>query len=543
MNQENKEIPSENAFETKASNLFLRHIFLIAIGMIISHFLINSNPIIINKSSKFDELLSLIQNHYVDSLDYSNIENKAVNNLLSLLDPHSVYIPKEELAQSNEPLVGNFDGIGVEFYIANDTLIVVSPITNGPSELAGIKSGDKIIKINDTIVAGVGIQNADVFKKLRGQKGTTVKLGIQRNNSNQLIQIVVKRNKVQVNSVEKPLMLDDKTGYIKINTFGEQTYNEFRNELEFLVKEKKIEHLVLDLRQNTGGYLEICVNILDELIDQNKLLVYTKGRNHPTEKYISKTKGLYENGKLSVIIDEGSASASEILAGAVQDLDRGVIIGRRSFGKGLVQSQINLKDGSAVRLTVAKYYTFSGRSIQKPYKNGNLDYEYDILKRYENGELFAMDSIKDVDTMKYFTINKRIVKGGGGIYPDVFVPIDTNFDLTNFSLLRSVMPDYVYSNQAKIESLSKNYNTFKDFNSSFQINSNWLQEFYKFAKKSNPKINLSRSASFENRVKYMLKAYVARMLYKTEGFYSIINQNDPAIQKALNANHQNLKLN
>jgi carboxyl-terminal processing protease len=526
-----KQFFSNNLPENQANN-FLKNFLLIAIGMLLAYFFLNNKPKIVNQSTKFDELLDIIERNYVDTLDFSKIENKAVANLLATLDPHSIYIPKEDLIQSNEPLEGNFEGIGIEFFISNDTLIVVAPISGGPSELAGIKSGDKIIQINDTIVAGKKISNADVFKKLRGKKGTLVKLGVLKSNSSKITQVEIKRNTIQVNSVEKGILISDKTGYIKINSFGEKTYNEFRTELAKLVGNKKIDKLVIDLRQNTGGYLETAVSILDELIDQNKLLVYTKGRNYNTEKYITKTKGLFETGKIAVLIDEGSASASEIMAGAIQDLDRGVVIGRRSFGKGLVQSQISLSDGSAVRLTVAKYYTASGRNIQKPYKN-NLEYEEEILKRYEKGEFFDDKNIKSEDTAVFYTLSGRKVKGGGGIYPDYFVSLDTNFDIHNYSILRSMIPDFIYSNHNQYLDLYKNYKSFEDFDNKYQVDAATMNSFYQYVKNNKVAFKLNRINTFDKKLKMTLKAYIAKQLYKSEGFYQITNKTDLVIQKSI----------
>jgi carboxyl-terminal processing protease len=535
-----KQFFSNNLPENQANN-FLKNFLLIAIGMLLAYFFLNNKPKIVNQSTKFDELLDIIERNYVDTLDFSKIENKAVANLLATLDPHSIYIPKEDLIQSNEPLEGNFEGIGIEFFISNDTLIVVAPISGGPSELAGIKSGDKIIQINDTIIAGKKISNADVFKKLRGKKGTLVKLGVLKSNSSKITQVEIKRNTIQVNSVEKGILISDKTGYIKINSFGEKTYNEFRTELAKLVGNKKIDKLVIDLRQNTGGYLETAVSILDELIDQNKLLVYTKGRNYNTEKYITKTKGLFETGKIAVLIDEGSASASEIMAGAIQDLDRGVVIGRRSFGKGLVQSQISLSDGSAVRLTVAKYYTASGRNIQKPYKN-NLEYEEEILKRYEKGEFFDDKNIKSEDTAVFYTLSGRKVKGGGGIYPDYFVSLDTNFDIHNYSILRSMIPDFIYSNHSQYLDLYKNYKSFEDFDNKYQVDAATMNSFYQYVKNNKVAFKLNRINTFDKKLKMTLKAYIAKQLYKSEGFYQITNKTDLVIQKSIEILNPKIKL-
>jgi len=360
-------------FNPREANQFLKNIFFILLGLLLSYLFVKNTHQAESKPSMFDELLEVIKDNYVDSIGLQSVEKNAIGHLLNTLDPHSIFISKEELQQANEPLEGNFSGIGIEFFIARDTITVVSPISGGPSEQAGIKSGDKIITINDTNVAGVKISNPDVFKRLRGERGSKVKLRLIRN-TQLLPSIIIKRDNIAVNSIEPALLIDEKIGYIKINSFGENTYYEFQTELKRLLKIPTFKSLVIDVRQNTGGYLETAVSILDELVGENKLLVYTEGLHYRKEKFYSKKAGLFEKGDLAILIDEGSASASEILAGCIQDLDRGVIIGRRSFGKGLVQNQIQLSDGSAVRLTVARYYTPSGRNIQKPYK-ANEQYE------------------------------------------------------------------------------------------------------------------------------------------------------------------------
>lgn len=512
---------------------FLKNILFIVLGLLLSYFFLKNHQSSPNTLSKFDELLNIINKNYVDTIAINSIEDKAVSQLLNNLDPHSVYISKEELQAANEPLEGNFSGVGIEFFIVNDTLMVVSPISGGPSDLVGIKSGDKILFINDTSVAGVKLKNTDVVSKLRGVIDSKVKLGIKRGNSSTILNFVVKRNNIKVNSVEPAIAMEHQMGYIKINSFGENTYREFYEELNKLIKTNHTDKLIIDLRQNTGGYLEIAVAILDELIDGKQLLVYTQGRNYPKEQYFSDKKGIFETGKIAVLIDEGSASASEILAGAIQDLDRGIIVGRRSFGKGLVQNQIALKDGSAVRLTIAKYYTPSGRNIQKPYKT-NKDYETEIFDRYSGGEMFEESKQKIEDTTKYYTTKRRVVKGGGGIYPDYFVAIDTNYDYTNFSKLRGVIPDYIYSHASEFSNETLKFKNVDDFLMNYEISNKVLQQFYQFAKSQKIQWHSNRANTYENRLKNTLKAYIGKQLYKTEGFLKVLNQTDLSILKAKN---------
>jgi carboxyl-terminal processing protease len=525
----NTELDNIEKYNETEANSFLKNIILIAIGLIVSFLFVRTTLPHQNSSSKFDELMDVINKNYVDSINLSNVENKAVNNLLNYLDPHSVYISKEDIQAANEPLEGNFSGVGIEFYIVKDTIVVVSPIAGSPSELVGIKSGDKIIKINDTIVVGVKITNADVFKKLRGKKDTKVKITIQRG-AKVLSAFILKRDNIQVNSVEKGFKLDTITGYIKVNTFGENTYNEFYTELETL-KKGNIQNLVLDLRQNTGGFLEIAVAILDELIDEKKLLVFTEGMHYSKEQYFTKKKGLFEEGKLVVLIDEGSASASEIVAGAVQDLDRGLIVGRRSFGKGLVQNQISLSDGSAVRLTVAKYFTPSGRNIQKPYKS-NDHYEDEINDRYKSGELFKEDKQAAGDTTVYLTSNGRKVKGGGGIFPDYFVALDTSYDYVSLSTLRNFVPDFVYSNFDKFSTQINQYKSMDEFILKYNVDATTLSNFYKYANQNGGKWSANKS-NYEDKLKQIIKSIIAKQFYKSEGLHRVQVQKDAMINKSI----------
>ncbi|MCB0402125.1 MAG: S41 family peptidase, partial [Flavobacteriales bacterium] len=384
-------------------------------------------------SKKFDALMQYINYAYVDSTDESKMVEDAIVAVLKELDPHSVYIPKKELEKMNEPLVGNFEGIGIQFNILKDTLIVVSPISGGPSEKVGLLAGDKIVEVDGENIAGIGLQNSDVQKKLRGKKGTKVNVGIKRRGSKSTLNFTITRDKIPIFSVDAAYMATPDIGYIKINRFANNTIDEFREGMAKL-KEQNMKHLIIDLRGNGGGYLKTAIQLADELLEDRKLIVYTEGLKNPKQEYYTTSKGGFEKGKLVILIDEGSASASEIVSGAIQDYDRGLIIGRRSFGKGLVQKPFSLPDGSAVRLTVARYHTPSGRCIQRPYDEGKEAYYKEFSRRFENGEYLSEDSINFPDSLRYKTLNSnRVVYGGGGIMPDVFVPIDTSMNSTYFN--------------------------------------------------------------------------------------------------------------
>lgn len=482
--------------------------------------------------SRLDEIISLIDSKYVDTVNSEKTINKVIEDLLAQLDPHSFFISAAELNEVNEGLEGNFEGIGIEFYVLHDTIIVVSPITGGPSEALGIMTGDKIILIDDSLVAGKTITNNDVVKKLRGKKGTKVKVSILRQNEPQLLDFVITRDKIPITSVDAGYMVDKETGYIKISRFSANTFEEFMTEMKEL-KEQGMQSLLIDLRQNPGGYLNAATMIADELLDDEKLLVYTEGKAYRRKEYHAQMNGIFEKGNLAIMIDEGSASASEILAGAVQDWDRGIITGRRSFGKGLVQEQYNLRDGSALRLTVARYYTPSGRSIQKPYGNGNEQYYNEIAERYTHGEYLSKDSITVQDSSKYYTSKGKVVYGGGGIMPDVFIPLDSVNDLQNLAKLRAQIPEFIYDHFSENASYYNQYATLNDFLGRFSISRDFYQSFLAFARSKKAEVPEAELSRIENDLHTLLKAFIARQLWKNDGYYAVINTIDNTFQRTL----------
>jgi len=488
----------------------------------------------VSRFNKLNEVINYIEQDYVDTINEKKVVEETITNMLHELDPHSVYIPASEAKEINEPLEGNFEGIGVEFHIQDDTIVVISAISGGPSEAVGIQSGDRIVKIEGKTVAGVKISNNDVIKKLRGTGGTKVIVGIAKQGSDKINNYTITRGKIPIYSVDVGYMVDDKTGYIKINRFATSTYDEFMEKLHAL-KKVGMKNLILDLKDNPGGYLTAATKIADEFLDGDKLIVYTQGKARKKTEYRAGNGGEFINGKLVVLIDEGSASASEIVAGALQDWDRATIIGRRSFGKGLVQEPINFPDGSEIRLTVARYYTPTGRSIQRSYKDGAESYYEDVRKRATNGELESVDSIKLPDSLKYKTPGGRIVYGGGGIMPDIFVPIDTSgnsnflFDVVNKGIISEYSYKYLDQNRATIEG----YKSFSEFDKHFQVTDDLYNKFVVYA--------LSHGAGKDEKgvkesallIKTQLKALIARQVWKNEGFYPVIHRVDETMKKAM----------
>ncbi|MBI5914679.1 MAG: PDZ domain-containing protein [Bacteroidetes bacterium] len=480
---------------------------------------------------KLEELIRYIEARYVDDVNKDELVKEAIDNILYQLDPHSSYISAEQLKEVNEQLEGSFDGIGIEFVVVDDTVMVVAALAGGPAEGAGILSGDKIVQIEDSLTVGENINYEGILSKLKGDKGSKIDIGILRGLERKLRRFTLTRDKISVHSVEVAYMLDEVSGYIKINRFSANTYEEFMKSLEDLVDNQGMKHLVIDLRQNPGGYLQEATSILSQLFkEKDKLLVYTEGKNVPRNDYKSTGRPFYEVGNIAVLTDEGSASASEIVAGAIQDWDRGIVIGRRSFGKGLVQEQYHLRDGSAIRLTVARYFTPSGRCIQKPYE-GREDYEDDVAGRIKNGELYGEEVIEHDDTTRYFTNGGRVVYSHGGIQPDVFIPLDSFLLNPYYIKLHQHLPSFAFryleTNRADIEKTS-----LVDFSKKFTVTDGVANEFLDFAVKRGEKRNGRQWKAVKNDIKLTLKASIARHLWSEKGYYYVMNEDDAAVKKA-----------
>jgi carboxyl-terminal processing protease len=487
-------------------------------------------------SSKLDYILRLIDARYVDTVDQQKLYDDAIAKMLEDLDPHSVYLPPIQMSHEAEIMEGNFEGIGIEFAIVNDTIQVVTPISGGPSEQVGVSAGDKIIKINDTLAAGIKITNEMVMKKLKGPKGSVVKVTMQKNNSKKQVTYTIKRDKIPLYSVDAGFMLDGKTGYIKINRFAKTTYEEFMVKLDTLTR-RGMTGLILDLRQNPGGFMDQATSILDELLDGNKTMVYTEGRTFAKTYEKARKSGMFEDGKIVVLIDEGSASASEIIAGAVQDWDRGLLIGRRTFGKGLVQQEYPLGDGSSVRLTIAKYYTPSGRSIQRPYSDNVESYYEDINTRYKDGEVFSQDSIKNNTKQVYKTLVKgRTVYGGGGITPDIFMPLDTSMfnPLVNEIFGRGLLSEFAYAYYDKQKAQLDAYKSAEQFQTSFAVSPAMYAEFLQYCYAQGvAKDAATYSEASRAYLSMRIKAFIARRKWNTNGFYQVAVRDDKMVQRAL----------
>ncbi|MBI5217866.1 MAG: S41 family peptidase [Bacteroidia bacterium] len=493
---------------------------------------------------KFSKVLSLINTFYVDTINQEKVVENAIIEMLKKLDPHSIYVNKEEVKKMNEPLEGAFDGVGIEFNIMDDTIMVISPIVGGPSEKLGIRAGDRIVRIDGQLVAGVGIKNSDVMKKLRGEKGTKVTVNIVRRGIKDLLDFTITRDKIPIFSVDASYMIDHEIGYIKLSRFARTSITEFRGALAKL-KTQNVKKLILDLQDNGGGYLDVAFELADQFLDNNKIIVYTEGINSQRKDYKSTPNGEFEQGKLVVLVDENSASASEIVVGAIQDWDRGLVIGRRTFGKGLVQRPFDLPDGSMIRLTIARYYTPTGRLIQKPYDKGFSEYTKDLIHRYNNGELLNADSIHFPDSLKFYTkLNNRRVFGGGGIMPDYFVPLDTT-PLTEYysKMLRkgTINPfvmNYVDKNR---KNLAASYPDFKKFNADFSVDNAMLEDLKTFAKKDKiePKEGQIMSDDETNRLRRQIKALIANNIWKTSEYYQIINSENDIVKKAVEVLKEN----
>jgi len=487
---------------------------------------------------KMATFLQYLDKYYVEEVDMDTLVEIAIRSMLDGLDPHSNYLTADEIRKANEPLEANFEGVGIQFNILRDTILVVQTIAGGPSEKVGVQAGDKIISIDTTNVAGIGIDNDGVIKRLRGKKGTVVNIKVQRRGEPDLLGFRIVRDKIPIFSVEAAYMAAKKTGYIKLARFAATSTEEVKQAIDSLKKEGA-QSFILDLSGNTGGYLNQATGLSDLFLDKDKLITYTEGRSQPRQEFKATVSGPFEHGKLVVMVDQGSASASEIVSGAIQDWDRGLIIGRRTYGKGLVQKTYFLPDQSAVRLTMAHYYTPSGRSIQRSYAKGRDEYDKDIQQRVESGELYDAENIHPTDTIKYFTSRKRVVYGGGGITPDIFVPVDTSWRSPYYSALQrnGAFNAYVldYTDQHR-DSLHKAYPDLSVFSQQFELTGEMLEDFFSYAERRDvargDSLSLLRSG---NLIQLQLKALLARNIFNSSAYYQVINEVDPIYLEAQKA--------
>ena len=482
---------------------------------------------------KFTQLMDYIEHDYVDSVDTEELLEESISQMLDKLDPHTIYIPPQDRELAESQLRASFDGIGVEFNLLRDTLYVVTPLAGGPSEKAGILAGDKIIKVDGENIAGIGMDNNQVFNLLRGPRGTEVAITVLRKGEDELLDFNLIRNAIPQYSVDAGYMIDDEVGYIKVNKFAENTYAEFKSALENL-KEQGMQKLILDLQNNGGGYMSAAIGISDELLSDGKLIVSQKGQGSKYDSEARATKrGIFEEGPVTVLMNEGSASASEIVAGALQDNDRALIIGRRSFGKGLVQLPFDLKDGSELRMTIARYYTPSGRSIQKPYSEGEEAYASDYYQRFVSGELFSQDSVHFNEDLAYETTSGRTVYGGGGIMPDYFVPLDTTYATAYVNRLFS-------SNSVKEFTLDYRDNhkylndwDFEKFNKEFEVTEAMLNQVIEIGKTNGVRFREREYIKSKAFLVFLIKAQLARDIYDDNAFYKIYNQTNEVYNQAV----------
>lgn len=498
--------------------------------------LVQSQGISSLQQRKLSNAISAISGLYVDTVNDKKLVESAIEAMLKDLDPHSSYISKEEVERVNEPLEGSFEGVGIQFQLLEDTLLVVQTIAGAPAEKVGVLAGDRIIYINNELIAGVKMQNSDIMKRLRGPKGTEVTVKIKRGAKNELLTFKIVRDKIPVYSIDATYMIGKEIGYIKINNFGSTTVDEFQKAFSKL-QSQGMKHLILSLQGNGGGYLHAAHQLADEFLGKDKLVVYTQGLNQPRSVMEATAMGRFESGKLIVLVDEYSASASEIVSGAIQDWDRGIIVGRRTFGKGLVQRQLPLVDGSMLRLTTARYYTPTGRCIQKPYKDGVDKYEKDLLDRYKHGEFLHADSIQFPDSLRYQTLQlKRTVYGGGGIMPDIFVPIDTtrftdyHRKLVGQGIVNKTAVQYIDKHRAE---LKKNYPSFEKFRKIFVVDNEMVELLKALAEKDKILFDEKQFASSEALIKLQLKALVARDLWEVNEYYQIMDVENESLMKAV----------
>jgi carboxyl-terminal processing protease len=507
----------------------------LAAGVLIGASL-NTKPVVGDSGEdvrKLREVLGLIKDEYVDTAKTEKLVDDAIQHMLEKLDPHSAYIPISERVEANEDLQGNFEGIGIEFNIFHDTLVVVTALSGGPSEAVGLRAGDMIVKVGDKTIANVGLTNGQVMKLLKGPKGTEAKLEVFRRNEKNLLTFTIIRDKIPQASVDVGYMISPEIGYIKVNRFSQTTYEDFRKAMENL-KEQGMKRLVLDLQGNPGGYMNQAIDMADEFLSDGRKIVFTRGKDGKYDSdAMSTEKGDFEKGDLIVLVNEGSASASEILAGALQDNDRALVVGRRSFGKGLVQSPFDLSDGSELRLTISRYYTPSGRSIQKPYVDME-EYSRDISKRFRHGEFFHADSIHFSDSLKYQTANGRTVYGGGGIMPDYFVPLDTsqNSRYLNELYISNSMQEFTftYANAHKEELKKMGFESFK---SRFEVSDLMLEQLTRVGQRNKVKPDWADLRRHKDIFVINVKAQIARRIWGNDGFYPIFNESNEVLQQAL----------
>jgi len=490
-----------------------------------------------NNAYKISEVYNNINRFYVDTIDEKKISEAAIIAMLEKLDPHSAYIPKEELMEAQTSINGSFVGVGIRFQLIKDTLNVVATIPGGPCEKLGVLPGDKIVMVEGKNIAGIGLKNDEVRSKLMGELGTKVNISIARRAQKELIEFTVTRDKIPVNSVDTYYMIDKENGYIKLNSFSRTTVEEVQDALRSL-KAKGMKNLIFDLQGNGGGLLEAAHKLADEFLSGDKLIVYSEGKAYPREDRKANKLGLFENGRLIILTDEYSASASEILSGAMQDWDRGLVIGRRTFGKGLVQRPMGLSDGSEIRLTVARYFTPSGRFIQKPYDDPE-EYKKDITQRFLNGEFTNADSIKLPDSLKFYTLNKkRLVYAGGGIMPDVFVSLDTSMvskyysSLVQSGLINTFCYNYVNDNRSLLKS---RYPTFDNFKANFQCDEAFMRLFFDYVKKEKEDLQLDEEQYkvSEKIIKLRLTSLLAQDIFSSNEMYEVFNQDNEILQKAI----------
>ena len=508
----------------------------ILLGNLVQRNASNQLPVrVFTQQDKISSILSFIENNYVDEINRDSLNEKLIPEVLKSLDPHSIYIPPRDLEAVNETLRGNFDGIGVQFNMVDDTILVIQAIKGGPSEKVGIMAGDRIVSVNDSAVAGVKMPQDSIVNMLRGPRNTKVTVGIHRKSVDDELEFVIPRGKIPLYSIDVSYMVNSEIGYMKITTFSQSTYSEFQEHLKKL-KEEGCKKLIIDLRDNSGGIMGAAIHIADEFLPEKTLILFTEGKSRPREDFEATKKMLGRDIELAILIDEGSASASEIVAGAIQDNDRGTIVGRRSFGKGLVQEQATLSDGSAIRLTTARYYTPTGRSIQKPYTDDKMDYYMDIHRRFQQGEFLEKDSIHLPDSLKFTTPGGKIVYGGGGIMPDIFVPYDTIGvtpylrRVSNLGLVYRMALKYADANRDELNKFTTGLDIDEYLNKQ-----DLSTQFLDFIEKSGHNLKSSEFVESEEIIITQLKAYIARNTIDNDGFYPIILQIDTTLKEAVQA--------